>query len=86
MPGAERPYHSRPLTTEVIHPVSAERKVTLTEGWGYWDVTSYPRGGCFRRLTEDTELTVTAEVKGELWGTLPDGRRICITNRAVANS
>ena len=55
------------------------RTVTIHKGWGYWDLTNYPRGGCFRRLTEDTTLTIDTEHKGEFYGKLPDGRRICIT-------
>lgn len=30
-------------------------------GWGYWDVTNYPRGGDFRRLTEDTPVELIAD-------------------------
>jgi len=58
------------------------RTVKIRKGWGYWDLTHYARGGCFRRLTEDTTLTVDSEHSSELYGTLPDGRRICITGRA----
>jgi hypothetical protein len=58
------------------------RTVKLKAGWGYWDVSQYPRGGCFRRLTEDTELTIDTEHRSELYGKLPDGRRVCITGRA----
>jgi hypothetical protein len=58
------------------------REVRIGKGWGYWDLTNYPRGGCFGRLTEDTTLTVDAEHAGELYGKLPDGRRICIQGRA----
>ena len=60
----------------------APRIVKLQSGWGYWDLTNYPRGGCFRRLTADAELTIDTEHQGELYGKLPDGRRICITGRA----
>jgi hypothetical protein len=59
------------------------RTVTICQGWGYWDLTRHPRGGEFRRLTQDTTLTIDAEHAGELYGKLPDGRRICITSRAV---
>ena len=32
---------------------------TLKKGWGYWDVTHYPFGGCFRRAMADTPCEVT---------------------------
>jgi hypothetical protein len=35
-----------------------EARATLLSGWGYWDTTNYPYGGCFRRATEDTVVTV----------------------------
>jgi hypothetical protein len=56
---------------------------TIRKGWGYWDLSQYPRGGCIRRLTEDTALAVDTSHAGELYGRLPDGRRICITERAA---
>ena len=37
---------------------SALRHVTLGKGCGYWDITRYPRGGCFRRAGE----SLTAQV------------------------
>jgi hypothetical protein len=63
-------------------PTTISRTVTVGAGWGYWDLTQYPRGGCFRRLTEDTALVVDTEHQGELYGKLPDGSRICIQGRA----
>jgi hypothetical protein len=41
----------------------------------YWDLTDHPRGGDFRRLTQDATLAIDAEHAGELYGKLPDGRR-----------
>lgn len=32
---------------------SAAQYVTLGKGCGYWDVSKYPRGGCFRRAGQD---------------------------------
>ena len=32
---------------------TAAQFVKLKKGWGYWDVTSFPHGGCFRRASED---------------------------------
>jgi hypothetical protein len=37
---------------------TAEVKATLLQGWGYWDTTNYPYGGCFRRVEADTPVTV----------------------------
>lgn len=33
-------------------------KATLLQGWGYWDTTNYPYGGCFRRCVADTTVSV----------------------------
>jgi hypothetical protein len=43
------------MTTQATHaPGSGSAQyVTLKKGCGYWDVTKYPRGGCFRRAAED---------------------------------
>jgi hypothetical protein len=30
---------------------------TIKQGCGYWDVTLYPMGGCFRRAQAPIELT-----------------------------
>jgi hypothetical protein len=46
-------------------PATISRTVTVGAGWGYWDLSQYPRGGCFRRLVEDTTLTVDTEHQGE---------------------
>ena len=32
---------------------TAAQFVTLKKGWGYWDVTSFPYGGSFRRAIEE---------------------------------
>lgn len=37
---------------------TVESKAVLLSGWGYWDTTNYPYGGCFRRAGEDTPVTV----------------------------
>jgi hypothetical protein len=67
-------------------PTNIARTVIVRSGWGYWDLSQYPRGGCFRRLVEDTTLAVDTVHQGELYGKLPDGRRICITARAEVQS
>jgi hypothetical protein len=43
------------VTTQATHtPGKASAQyVTLKKGCGYWDVTKYPHGGCFRRAAED---------------------------------
>jgi hypothetical protein len=33
-------------------------KATLLQGWGYWDTTSYPYGGSFRRAPADTAVVI----------------------------
>ena len=30
---------------------------TLLKGYGYWETTRYPVGGCFRRAVEDTPIS-----------------------------
>ena len=37
----------------------------LKSGWGYWDVSFYPYGGCFRRATADIPLTEVIEPVGK---------------------
>ena len=58
---------------------------TLPDGTGYWDLTHYPVGGCFRRVTGDTALSEVkpfpvGATKGTQgcthWGHLPNGTRI----------
>lgn len=44
---------------------------TLLKGWGYWDVTQYPYGGCFRRPNEDTPVTI---IEGQ--GKYADEKRV----------
>jgi hypothetical protein len=43
------------MTTQATQTETGPRAqyVTLKKGCGYWDVTKYPRGGCFRRAAED---------------------------------
>jgi len=43
--------------------------LAIKKGWGYWDVSFYPRGGCFRRATEN--LCVA-----EVLGTWEDEKRV----------
>ena len=35
-------------------------KTIILKGYGYWDVTKFPYGGCFKRTVEDTEVTTGA--------------------------
>ena len=62
-------------------PIGSTRSGAV--GSVYWELTGHPRGGDFRRLAQDATLTIDAEHTGELYGKLPDGRRIRITSRAV---
>jgi len=41
------------------------REATLKAGYGYWDVTVYPYGGCFKRAAADTQVTVIDEPGGK---------------------
>jgi hypothetical protein len=46
----------------------------ILAGWGYWDITHYPYGGCFRRTYQATPCRVlpqgtNREHKVELAGT-----------------
>lgn len=41
--------------------------VTFKGGYGYWDVTDYGYGGCFRRAANDFEVELTNEhIKSDL--------------------
>jgi len=33
----------------------------IKQGYGYWDITNYPIGGCFRRATSDFEVSRTGD-------------------------
>lgn len=56
---------------------------TARQGYGYWDLTHYPHGGCFRRLTADTLVTLEGKrIKGDEVVRTSDGVRIAITPSA----
>jgi hypothetical protein len=63
-------------------------EAVAASGWGYWDVTSYPYGGCFRRLAANTAVVVTGEAvmkSGREYSvTFADGRKGWIAVRAVS--
>lgn len=59
-------------------------QATLLEGWGYWDVTNYPYGGCFRRAAEDTPVTVIEKHPKGLKIQFADGRKGVADVRALA--
>lgn len=52
--------------------------VTLQKGWGYWDLTRYPYGGDFKRLTENTQ----AEIIGP--GAKGDEIKVKFSNGTIA--
>lgn len=61
---------------------------SILPGYGYWDTTYYPRGGCFRRSPRDTGIrcVVTGkaghEVTVQFSGT--DGKRsACVDPRGL---
>ena len=51
----------------------------LKKGWGYWDITHYPYGGCFKRATENTIVSIVGKAgkypEQEREILFPDGRR-----------
>ena len=65
--------------------------VTIAAGAGYWDITSYPYGGCFRRASVDVAGHVERIYSRFNTGTprevvvrLADGHRACVQARFVA--
>ena len=38
--------------------MTGQRHATILSGWGYWDITHYPHGGCFRRAYKDIPCLV----------------------------
>ena len=47
----------------------AAKMAIAQSGYGYWDVSRYPYGGDFRRLTEDTQVEIIGEpirIKGNM--------------------
>ena len=62
-------------------------QATLLKGWGYWDTTDYPYGGCFRRTTKDTPVIVLDKPgpkRHELFIEFTDGRTGACQTRALA--
>jgi hypothetical protein len=59
----------------------------LQKGWGYWDITNYPYGGNFHRLTSNTEVESLGKYPGtkspETKFRFKDGRVGVITDRAI---
>jgi len=39
--------------------VNQDNTVTVSKGYGYWDLSSYPWGGDFHRFPEDITLPIT---------------------------
>ena len=52
---------------------------TLKKGYGYWDVTQYPYGGCFRRAAQDTPVQLTGETDKKCGSQFRLGERTCWT-------
>jgi hypothetical protein len=61
------------------------KKAKIIRGCGYWDVTHYPRGGCFRRaVNADLVLVIQQEHQGDIYGMLEDGKtRVCANRRVI---
>lgn len=64
-------------------------RMRIKAGFGYWDVTIYPYGGCFKRAIEPLEFAqfevLSKYLDGstkEFRGTLLDGRKVCVISEA----
>lgn len=63
--------------------------LAIEPGYGYWDTTHYPYGGCFKRASENTplisEITETFTYKGrqESRVTLADGSKAVVRTAAI---
>jgi len=63
--------------------------LAIEPGFGYWDTTHYPYGGCFRRASENTplivEITDTFTHKGnqESRVKLADGSTAVVRSSAI---
>lgn len=60
-------------------------QAVVRQGWGYWDVTSYPYGGCFKRASSAFIVTVTGpgQHPNEVSATVA-GRKLVISTEALA--
>lgn len=65
-------------------------EVTIRSGYGYWDLTHYPWGGCFKRAVGRMPGTVAEVVDRYASGaprklvvTLADGRKVGVTADAL---
>ena len=60
-------------------PAANATRALLRAGCGYWDITDYPEGGCFRRATADLSCTLIGQhpaKKGAMIARLDTGERI----------
>lgn len=73
------------MSAEISTRAAGLPQVTLLAGWGHWDVTHFPCGGCFRRFAADTaaEIIVRDVMPGHHKCLLPDGRTVVIKTQAV---
>lgn len=78
------------MVTWTAHGIGMKKGInmttaTLLKGWGYWDTTHYPYGGCFKRSTEDTQVEVRdgSCKPGETCVRFSDGRTAVADNRAL---
>lgn len=58
---------------------------TIKPHCGYWDVTQYPKGGCFRGAKQEIPLQFHKETDHwadgslkEFIGITPDGKHVCV--------
>jgi len=65
-----------------------KRIVKLKDGYGYWDTTKYPLGGCFRRVVGHLMVEITGNVpkrfKGcDYYGKTIDGNTLAFSIDAI---
>lgn len=62
-----------------------DQPAILAKGWGYWDVTHYPYGGCFRRAVEDTPVLIIGPgmKADDSEVCFPDGRKGYVRKQAL---
>ena len=58
---------------------------TIKKGWGYWDTTYYPKGGCFRRAAEDIRCVVAGKSGNDICVEFNLGQKVraCVDPRGI---
>ena len=71
--------------------MATEGKTAIMPGYGYWDITSYPIGGCFKRAPRNGPPVELDNVSGPvdtrkgrmILATTIDGRRVAVSPDCV---